>query len=40
MRISGKNPSSVILRQTKWFQKYKSLIQKYKKKLKPKGIVQ
>ena len=31
MRISGNEPSSVILSQTKWFQKEKMLTQNYQK---------
>ena len=30
MRISGNEPSSVILSQTKWFQTLKMIAQKYK----------
>ena len=39
MRISGNEPSSVILRQTKRFQKLKMLTRKCQNKLKPKGMV-
>ena len=39
MRISGNEPSSGILRQTKWFQKLKMFTQKCQEKMKPKGIV-
>ena len=39
MRISGNEPSSVILRKTKWFQTLKMIAQKYQIKLKPKGMV-
>ena len=40
MRISGKEPSSVILSQTKWFQTLKMIAQKCQIKLKPNGMVQ
>ena len=39
MRISGNEPSSVILSQTKWFQTLKIIAQKSQIKVKPKGIV-
>ena len=39
MRISGNEPSSVILSQTKLFQKLKWLPDSAKTKLKPKGMV-
>ena len=39
MRISDNEPSSVILCQTKWFQKLRMLTRKCKNKLKPKGMV-
>ena len=40
MRISGTEPSSVILSQTKSFQKLKKWCpKKYQNKLKPKGMV-
>ena len=39
MRISGTEPSSVILSQTKKFQKLKIDAQKCQNKLKPKGMV-
>ena len=39
MRISGIEPSSVILSQTKWFQKLKMIGPKFQNKLKPKGMV-
>ena len=39
MRISGTEPSSVILSQTQHFKKMKSDAQKGRKKLKPKGMV-
>ena len=38
MRISGNETSSVILYQTKWFQKLEKLPESAKKKLKPKGV--
>ena len=38
MRISGNEPSSVILRQTKWFQKLK-MSRKCQNKLKPNGMM-
>ena len=31
MRISGNEPSSVILRQTKWIQKFKMVVQEFQK---------
>ena len=31
MRISGNEPSSVILSQTKWFQKLKMMVRKFQK---------
>ena len=39
MRISGNEPSSVILGKTKWFQKLKMIAKKCQNKLKPKGMV-
>ena len=39
MRISGNEPSSVILSQTKWFQTLKMIAWKFQIKLKPKGMV-
>ena len=39
MRISGIETSSVILSQTKGFQKLKMMDQKCQNKLKPKGMV-
>ena len=39
MRISGNEPSSVILSQTKWFQKLKKVTRKSLNKVKPKGMV-
>ena len=39
MRISGNDPSSLILSQTKWIQKLKMIVQKFQNKLKPKAIV-
>ena len=39
MRISGNEPSSVILNQTKLAQKLKWLLESAKTKLKPKGMV-
>ena len=39
MRISGNEPSSVILSQIKWFQKLKIISRKCLNKLKPKGMV-
>ena len=39
MRISGTEPSSVILSQTKKFQKLESVVPKRLNKLKPKGMV-
>ena len=40
MRISGTEPLSVILSQTKLFQKFESDVPKCQNKLKPKGMVQ
>ena len=37
MRISGNEPSSVILSQTKWFQTLKMIARKCQIKVKPKG---
>ena len=39
MRISGSEPSSVILCQTKWNQKFKMFVQKFQNELAPKGMV-
>ena len=39
MRISGNEPSSVILSQTKWFQTLKMIARKCQIKLNPKGMV-
>ena len=41
LRISGNEPSSVILSQIKWFQKKKTLTRKCQNKLKPKrdGVI-
>ena len=39
MRISGTEPSLVILSQTKWFKKLKIDAQKCLNKLKPNGMV-
>ena len=39
MRISGTDPSSVILSQTKLFKRLNIDAQKYQNKLKPKGMV-
>ena len=39
MRISGNEPSSVILSQTKWFQTLKMIVPKCQIKVKPKGMV-
>ena len=39
MRISGTEPSSVILRQTKLFQKMQIDAEKFQNELKPKGMV-
>ena len=39
MRISGNEPSSVILSQTMWIQKLKMTARKYQNKVKPKGMV-
>ena len=37
MRISGTEPSSVILSQTEFFERVKNDALKYQKKVKPKG---
>ena len=39
MRISGTEPSSVILSQRKWFKKLKMYAQNCPNKVKPKGMV-
>ena len=39
MRISGNEPSSVILSQTMQLKNWKVMTQKYLNKLKPKGMV-
>ena len=39
MRISGTEPSSVILNQKTSFKSWKEMTQKYKNKLKPKKMV-
>ena len=39
MRISGNEPSSVILSQRKWIQNLKMIAESAKIKLKPKGMV-
>ena len=39
MHISGNEPSSVILSQTMWSQKLKTIAQKCQNKVKPEGIV-
>ena len=39
MRISGIEPSSMILSQTKWFQTLEMIAQKCQIKLKPKEMV-
>ena len=39
MRISGNEPSSVILSQTKWFQTLKMIARKCQIKVKPTGMV-
>ena len=39
MRISGTEPSSVILSQREYFKKLKMYVQKCQTKVKPKGIV-
>ena len=39
MRISGNEPSSVILSQTMLIQKLKMIARKFQNKVKPKGIV-
>ena len=39
MRISGNEPASVILSQTKWIQTLQMIVQKFQNKLAPKGMV-
>ena len=39
MRISGNEPSSAILSQTMWIQKFKMIAWKCQNKVKPKGMV-